>query len=157
MWYDEPCQGGQVSHQEDVHGVYPTYEDTVQDSAMGLRCLLVGVDILRRNLRTFEAKKKKEKKKDWFFLRIEQRIMNFKESPTDVTSVDKWLMRNPVGTASEYLLPERDALTSQWGKPEAGILTKCSSYQCGKWLVRVTQWQEEGQTEEDGCMQYSGA
>lgn len=58
MWYDEPCQGGQVSHQEDVQG--STYEETVQDSAMGLRCLLVGVDILRRNLRTFEEKKKKK-------------------------------------------------------------------------------------------------
>lgn len=65
--------------------------------------------------------------------------MNFKEPSTDVKTVDKYLMRSPVVTVSEYLLPERDTLTSQWGKPEAGVLTKCSSYQCGKWLVRVTQ------------------
>lgn len=67
--------------------------------------------------------------------------MNLKESSTDVKTVDKWLMRNPVVTVSEYLLPERDALTSQWGKSEAGILIK--------WLARVTQWQEEGHTEEE--------
>lgn len=63
MWCDEPCQGGHVSQQEDVQGFHSTYEETVQGSAMGPRCLLVGVDILSRNLRTFEAKKKKRKKR----------------------------------------------------------------------------------------------